>query len=295
MFKIIPWNGYQAAVSLTFDDGDPIHLDFAIPEMQKRNIRGTFFLIASKIIRQNEWEKAAASGMEIGNHSLTHKHTYELSENGEIDEVETSAAILKELSGRPVLIFAYPFLEITEKRRTLVEKNCFLARGGGPGNYYYTPDTIADWYNIHSQMTMTDYGFEIYRDWIDNAVYAGAWTVFTIHAIEGSNWYQPIPKDVFLQILDYLDRNKKEIWVVPFGEAGAYFRAQQIIENAKVIKKGKKFIVKWDKPKPFPDKVNIKLRLLKEGVVYQFNKKIEPDDKDIYNISFNAGEFVIEK
>ncbi len=23
MFKVIPWNGYSAAVSLTFDDGDP--------------------------------------------------------------------------------------------------------------------------------------------------------------------------------------------------------------------------------------------------------------------------------
>ncbi len=271
----------------------PIHLDFAIPEMQKRNMRGTFFLIAGKIIRKNEWEKAAASGMEIGNHSLTHRHIYELSADEEIDEVETAAAILKELSGKPVLIFAYPFLEITEKRRALVEKKCFLARGGGSGNFIYTPDTVVDWYNVNSQVAMTDYEFEKYRDLIDNTLYAGAWTVFTIHAIEGSNWFQPIPKDVFLQILDYLDRNKREIWTAPFGEVGAYFRAQQIIENAKVVKKDKKIIVRWDKPSPFPDKVNIKLRLLKEGVVYQSNKKIEPDDKDMYNISFDAGEFVI--
>ena len=29
--KVVPWNGHKAATSLTFDDGDPIHLDVVIP------------------------------------------------------------------------------------------------------------------------------------------------------------------------------------------------------------------------------------------------------------------------
>lgn len=296
LFKIEPWNGYTAAVSLTFDDGDPIHLDFAIPEMQKRNIRGTFFLIAGRILRQNEWEKAAASGMEIGNHSMTHRHIYELSEGDEINEVDKAGEILKELSGKPVLIFASPFLEMNEERKARVEKNCFIARGGGPGNYYYTPDTIPDWYNIHSQITMADYEFDTYRDWIDQAIFIGAWTVFTIHSIEGSNWFQPIPQEIFIQILDYLVRNKNNIWIAPFGEVGAYYKAQQTIDNIKPVKKNNLYIYKWKKPEPFPDGVILKLRLLKpEFTILQEGKKIEPDEKGIYKISFDTGEFVIKK
>ncbi|MCX8092533.1 MAG: polysaccharide deacetylase family protein, partial [Candidatus Goldbacteria bacterium] len=62
LFKVLPWNGYKAAVSLTFDDGDPIHLDIVIPEMKKRNMRGTFFLMAGKLTRPDDWKKAAAEG-----------------------------------------------------------------------------------------------------------------------------------------------------------------------------------------------------------------------------------------
>src|SRR5208282_4951521 len=74
-FQVLTWNGYKAAFSLTYDDGDPIHLDVAVPEMAKRNLRGTFFLIAGKLDRVEDWKKILASGQEIGNHTVTHRHT----------------------------------------------------------------------------------------------------------------------------------------------------------------------------------------------------------------------------
>jgi peptidoglycan/xylan/chitin deacetylase (PgdA/CDA1 family) len=293
-FTVVPWNGYKAAVSLTFYDGDPIHLDLAIPEMQKRSIRGTFFLIAGKLMRADEWKKAAAAGMEIGNHSMNHKHVREFSPGDEKAEVDSAGAILKELAGKPVLTFAYPFVEISDKLRARVEKNCFIARGGGPGSYYYTPDSIPDWYNIHSQGTMSEDKFEIYKGWVDQSMDAGAWTVFLIHAIEGSNWFQPIPKDTFLQILDYLAQNDKNIWVAPFGEIGAYWKAQKALEGAKIVEKGGATIIKWGKIKPFPAGVVLKVRIDGDGnVVTQADAKIEPVLRDIYPVSFDTGELTI--
>jgi len=96
-FTVLPWNGYKAAVSLTYDDGDPIHLDLVIPEMKKRGMTGTFFLISDKIQRIEDWKKAAKSGMEIGNHSAGHRHLKELVNNEDIlYETEYAGSNLRE-------------------------------------------------------------------------------------------------------------------------------------------------------------------------------------------------------
>jgi peptidoglycan/xylan/chitin deacetylase (PgdA/CDA1 family) len=295
-FTVAPWNGYKAAVSLTFDDGDPIHLDLVIPEMQKRGMRATFFLIAGNIIRPDDWKKAAFSGMEIGNHSMTHSHANGLTADDVNKEVDSAGAILKQLSGQPVMEFAYPFIEITDALRARVEKNCFIARGGATGNCYYTPDSDPDWYDIRSQYAMTGYDFETYKDWVDRDVEQSAWTVFLIHAIEGSNWYQPVRKETFLKLLDYLDRNKENVWVAPFGEIGAYWKAQKIIENAKPEEKTGKYIIKWKVPELFPAGVVVKIHVNGEGnMITQAGKIIEPASPGIYTVSFDAGEMTIEK
>ena len=62
LLKVVPWNGHKAATSLTFDDGDPIHLDVVIPELNRRQIHGTFFLIANRIDRKDEWHQAIKAG-----------------------------------------------------------------------------------------------------------------------------------------------------------------------------------------------------------------------------------------
>jgi peptidoglycan-N-acetylglucosamine deacetylase len=292
-FSVVPWNGYKSAVSLTFDDGDPIHLDLVIPEMQKRNMKGTFFLIADKIQRLEEWQKAAAAGMEIGNHTSNHKHAYELSAADEKYETDNAEKFLQEQFKQPVITFAFPFVEITDGLMNRIQKYCIMARGGGPG-MYYTQDMEPDWYNIHSQATMTDLKFDTYKDWIDQAANAGAWSVFMIHAIEGSNWFQPVPKDTFIKFLDYLDSNKAAIWIASFGEIGAYWKAQKTIENSKGARKNGAYIIKWEKPKPFPAGVILKIRVDTEGnTITQAGSKVEPVSPGIYPISFDAGELTI--
>lgn len=294
-FTVLPWNGYKAAVSLTYDDGDPVHLSLALPEMQKRNMKGTFFLIADKIPDIAGWKNAAAAGMEIGNHSANHKHAAELSAEDEKYEVDGAEKFLQEQFRQPVTTFAYPFVEITDSQKARVEKNCIAARGGF-GNYYYTPVMTPDWYNISSQGTTTAYGFDVYKSWIDQALDAGAWTVFMIHAIEGSNWYQPVPKDVFIGTLDYLEKNNKDIWTAPFGEVAAYWKAQKAVEAAKSLnlKDGSK-VISWDKPFSFPAGVSLKITPEKGYILTQSGKAVPQVSPGIYVISFDEGKFTVEK
>src|SRR5579864_2757601 len=72
--RVLPWNDHSAAVSLTFDDARPVHLDLVVPELNKRHLSATFFVIVSKLTRLDDWRRAQAQGHEIGNHSVTHEH-----------------------------------------------------------------------------------------------------------------------------------------------------------------------------------------------------------------------------
>ena len=70
--RVLPWNDHPAAVSLTFDDARPVHLDVVVPELNKRHLHATFFVIVSKLTRLDDWRRVQAQGHEIGNHSVTH-------------------------------------------------------------------------------------------------------------------------------------------------------------------------------------------------------------------------------
>ena len=63
--KVKPWNNHAAALSLTFDDSRDVHLDVVVPELNKRHLHATFFLIVSKTTRLDDWRKIHAQGHEI--------------------------------------------------------------------------------------------------------------------------------------------------------------------------------------------------------------------------------------
>jgi hypothetical protein len=62
-------------ISLTFDDALDQHLDVALPIMNARALRGTFYVPLSApafIHRQTEWKAVAGQGHELGNHTVFH-------------------------------------------------------------------------------------------------------------------------------------------------------------------------------------------------------------------------------
>ncbi len=67
--------GAKAAVSLTYDDGLPDNIDRAVPDLNERNVRGTFYLTTGKRYvrkRAKDWRMAFEQGHEIGSHSVRH-------------------------------------------------------------------------------------------------------------------------------------------------------------------------------------------------------------------------------
>ena len=290
--KVVPWNGHKAATSLTFDDGDPSHLDVVVPELDRRHLHGTFFLIANHIERKDDWRKILASGHGIGNHTLDHKHANELTPGDEESQVSGALHVLQKEFGVTVYTFAYPFCEISPGLRNWVEKTHLLARGGGGRGtkFEITPDEEPDWLNIPARATMTDLPLSTYQKWIKTDYKKGGWLVWMIHGLEGtkSGW-QPISQKNFEGILD--DLQSKDIWVGTFLEVGSYFRAEKIFEKAVIQKSDNEETWKWNLPDHFPDRVFLKVRLSAvgpEGVeVWQGGQRLSQNERGMYLIDFS--------
>ena len=90
--KVWPWNDHPGAVSLTFDDVRPVHLDVVLPDLNKRHLSGTSFVIISKLTRSDDWRKTQLQGHEVGNHS-GHEHPVALSKESEEKQVEDATKV----------------------------------------------------------------------------------------------------------------------------------------------------------------------------------------------------------
>jgi peptidoglycan/xylan/chitin deacetylase (PgdA/CDA1 family) len=65
----------KAMISLTFDDALDVHLDTAMPILERAGLRGTFYVhVGSEgfLKRYRDWANAAARGHELGNHTVFH-------------------------------------------------------------------------------------------------------------------------------------------------------------------------------------------------------------------------------
>jgi peptidoglycan/xylan/chitin deacetylase (PgdA/CDA1 family) len=294
--KVVPWNGHKAATSLTFDDGDPIHLDVVIPELNHRQLHGTFFLIANKIDRKDEWRQAIKAGHEIGNHTLDHLHANTLTPRDENAQVVGAQNVLQKEFGVPLYSFAYPFTEITPGLKGWVEKTSFIARGGTDALVSPQDKTI-DWFNIPARVTLTTLPFETYQGWINQDAQYGDWLVWMIHGIEGTPWgWEPISHKMFMQILDYLQ--SKDIWIGTFTEIGSYLRAWQSFDAAIIQVSGSEAVYRWVVPEHCPMNVQLKVCFAQGDSpvqVWQNDQQVVPDVRRNYAILFNRGQLSLRR
>ena len=297
--KVLPWNDHSAAVSLTFDDARPVHLDVAIPELNKRHLRGSFFVIVSKLTRMDDWRMAASEGHEIGNHSVSHEHPAVLTQKSEETQVEDAKYFLDSNFHSQIITFAYPYMEISPGLLFWVKKYNFAARGWpeNPELLYVSSEQEPDWYNLAAQPVFTKYDSSVYENWINKAISLHAWTTFQFHGIgDPSTGWEPIPQKTFLYVLDYVKRQEERgLWVAPFGEVAAYLRAQKILEAAQPEVSNGVERFTWELPNPFPSAVVLKVRVvgLRRMHLYQGGRELRASKQGVYSVSFDSRELVV--
>ncbi len=230
--------GRQGAISLTFDDGLRSQLEVAIPRLEERGLRGTFYLNPRGEDWQERWapwQTTQKAGHEMGNHTIAHPcslnvqltlQTWTLAQiEGDVLEAQRRMNILfpeqKERS------FAYPCYESCVGRGLtrqsyvpIIARHFIAARAKGlsmRGNHPLYAD-------LHY---LSSWGAERMASWemiglAEECMAQGWWGIFTFHGV--NEGHLPISEHDLCALLDYLARYKERIWTAPVVVVARYIK-----------------------------------------------------------------------
>jgi len=122
---------------LTFDDGFADNMD-ACERLAKYGMKATFFVVSADAGKSSSWKddgvpsrrmldrgqirRMSAAGMEIGSHTRTHARLTELGPERLGAEVAGSKKELEEMTGSPLVSFAYPYGLFNDESVSAVRK-----------------------------------------------------------------------------------------------------------------------------------------------------------------------------
>jgi len=237
-----PWHGKKCAVCLTYDDALNVHLDNVVPALDSLGLRATFYIsgfFPSFKARSKEWKSVAARGNELGNHTLFHPcegkapgrewvrpeyhlNTYTMKRM--VDEIEMAEVLLKAIDGRSRRTFAYPCGDRKVGDSSYVEKirERFVAARGVEGKMQKIDEI--DPYDIGAYMISGQSGDELVR-LARKAMENNALLVFLFHGVGGEHNLN-VSLSAHSQLLHFLKKNTRDIWVAPVIDVAEYVKAR---------------------------------------------------------------------
>jgi peptidoglycan/xylan/chitin deacetylase (PgdA/CDA1 family) len=101
-------------VRITFDDGNSSDVKHALPELRRRGLRATFFVVAGRLgtpgfLDEHDVRALAEAGMAIGCHGMRHRTWRRLDDRALHEELLDARRMLEEIVQRPVREAACPF------------------------------------------------------------------------------------------------------------------------------------------------------------------------------------------
>jgi peptidoglycan/xylan/chitin deacetylase (PgdA/CDA1 family) len=217
--RIAKWHDdKKAAFLLMFDDGWPSHFQVALPELLKRKLTATFYIVPSKGEYkkfEKTWrEQFLQQGMALANHTMTHDglQSPEDAEREFTDCTKYINELMDEVgkTKAPRLIsYGKPGVKdwnITrEQEKELIAKNNLVERPDFAGH-----GAVYHWKTVEEMLALAD-----------KAIAKGGMEYLVIHGVERiePNWgYQDfwaLKQDIFLPLLDGLvaRRDKGELWI----------------------------------------------------------------------------------
>ncbi len=241
-------NGARAAVALTYDDGIDAHLDHAMPDLEGRDLRGTFYVPGnspSLAKRMEKWRAAAERGHELGNHSVFHpclrvntkgrERTFVTPERDldnytlrrMADELAVNNTLLQAVDGRSLRTYAYTCSDTTAGSvpYTGVLRPLFPAARGGEDRVIVRDLRALDLHHVTSWMVADVTGDDLIA-FIKEAVDAGGLAVIMFHGIGGGHRIN-VDRQAHQTLLDWLDRNRKSVWTDTFLHVTSHIAAER--------------------------------------------------------------------
>lgn len=238
-----PWpDGARGAVSLTFDDGLPSQLSRAIPIMDARGLKATFYLCAaeSALHAFEPWKDVARRGHEIGNHTAHHPCPENVLEDPhpgvfvledmsvedyETELLEAARGIAILAPGQEATSFAYPCYEPFVGRGAgrasvvpVVARHCIAGRGRGEIPFANDP-LRADLAHLWSWPCERRLGAELIG-LVEHAVSRDRWAILTFHGVHEG--HLSVAANDFEALCDHLTAQKGRIWTGPVAEIAGH-------------------------------------------------------------------------
>lgn len=228
--------GARAAVSLSYDDALPIHREKVAPALTRLGLQATFYCPIDEELVENAaaWRAIAASGHELGNHSLFHpcrrtspreswlEPEYDLchyTERRWLDEMRLANQALFLIDGKRERTFGNTCCDNTlgpvgsERSLEPLAAQLFIAARGEGTDAPVDPRTANRW-NL-GQADGDGRSFAELRDEIESAVDSGHWLIYMIHGLSAESHNLFIEPDDHAQLLAYLAGHREEIWTAP--------------------------------------------------------------------------------
>lgn len=222
---VCKWHGdARGAYSMAFDDGALGQEEFAVPLLNERELRGTFFVVGFSVeawytvpkrLHIRELRDMARHGHEIGNHSYSHKDLRTLTDSEIRQEIERCQEYLGRYGLWPTS-FAYPFSGCDERVKAIVAEYFEFARCGYP-----MITNSSEWLKIDP----------FHLKWSDSpdhyaclsvAAEQGEWAIGVFHQVG----YDGPTVSAFEQFVDTVAslRDSNQLWVDTVTNVGRYIR-----------------------------------------------------------------------
>jgi hypothetical protein len=228
--------GCQGAISLTFDDGLRSQLETAIPRLEERGLRGTFYLNPRGDDWQTRlavWRPAQQAGHEMGNHTISHPcslnvgpvlQTWTLARiESDVQEAQRRLDVL--FPGEEERSFAYPCYESDVGRGPtrqsyipVIARHFVAARAKGfsmRGNHPIYADLhyLGSW-GAERMAAREMVGL------VEECAAEGWWGIFTFHGV--NEGHLPISEHDLCGLLDYLAQHRERIWSATLARVARY-------------------------------------------------------------------------
>lgn len=223
-------NQKKCAVCLTYDDALLSHIQYAIPQLDRSGLKGTFYITGSSdVLNQylDVWRKAAADGHELGNHTITHpcngkskgrdwvtpeQELDDFSLNRFLGEVKVMNTLLKAIDGKDQRSFAYTCGDMVVDSEDLPQALVpYVAGARSTDEAYLTPGNM-DVYQLPCFSCNEKTADQMIAA-IEKGKETGSLVILLFHGVGGD--YLTTDAGEHEKLLQYLSQHTDELWVAP--------------------------------------------------------------------------------
>lgn len=292
---ILDWAGFRAALTYSFDDTHPSHLEH-YDALQATGVKVTFFAVNETATDIEGWRRAAADGHEIGNHTAHHCRAG-LSEGCafgtplESPEAEIAACsdyIVANFGQPGVWTMAAPYGEYwwSLYAGDYVLLNRTVTSGA------VLPNEGIDPLKLPSVMLPGGAGAAMINENIDGAHAEGSWLIFCIHALlpteDGSGG---IHVDEITRSIRH-GQSLGDLWIDSMINVGAYWMGQRILSSVTPAVSGDQTVWTWTLPNHFPPGKYLRVTVT-GGTPTQGGKALPWSLHGYYEVALDAGELTL--